>query len=161
MHRIKWRFLLNVCISKQVYVPPHYPPSSLWLWLWFFLGLYCIGQAFSETSTDAICCHYTEEFDKIAVGFTDGMIRLFKTANGEITDTLSDEETQTHSAPVTGIKHRPVSKIYPISDCITCTCNSKFPSYSLIPIPIHFPLAQMPAAVWNAGIIVLVNVSTP
>lgn len=70
-----------------------------------------------------LCCQYTEDFEKLAVGFTDGMIRLFKTSNGELTETLCDAETEKNSAPVTGIKHRPVSKVYPITDCVTCTCR--------------------------------------
>lgn len=37
--------------------------------------------------------------------------------------TLVDDEVEKDGAPVTGIKHRPVSKQYPIENMLTCTCK--------------------------------------
>ncbi|KAF2895757.1 hypothetical protein ILUMI_10417 [Ignelater luminosus] len=74
-----------------------------------------------ETTKDILCCKYTEDFECLAVGFTDGMVRLFKTNTAECVQTMFDLETQQNTAPATCIQHRPVSKNYPITNCLTCT----------------------------------------
>lgn len=76
-----------------------------------------------ETTTDVLCCTYTEDFESIAVGFTDGVVRLFKSDTMEMVQTLSDVETQSSMSPVTSVKHRPVSKNYPVTNTMTCTCT--------------------------------------
>lgn len=71
-----------------------------------------------------MCVKYTEEYDNIAVGFTDGIVRLYKANTLANFATLVDDELIKDIAPVTSIKHRPVSKQYPIENMLTCTCQS-------------------------------------
>lgn len=73
-----------------------------------------------------MCVKYSEEYDNIAVGFTDGVVRLYKSDTLESFATLVDDELERNVAPVTGIKHRPVSKQYPIENMLTCTCKFSF-----------------------------------
>ncbi|KAK4875116.1 hypothetical protein RN001_011538 [Aquatica leii] len=77
-----------------------------------------------ETNKTILCVKYTEEFENVAAGFSDGMIRLFKSSDGEIVRTLYDSEIQQSTSPVTSIQHRPVSKNYPIVNCLTCTYSN-------------------------------------
>ncbi|KAK5644529.1 hypothetical protein RI129_005829 [Pyrocoelia pectoralis] len=77
-----------------------------------------------ETNKEALCLKYTEDFESIAVGFTDGMVRLFNRNNAQMSRTLYDEETENNGSPVTCIQHRPVTKNYPVVNCITCTYTS-------------------------------------
>ncbi|KAF5269667.1 hypothetical protein FQA39_LY08590 [Lamprigera yunnana] len=73
------------------------------------------------TNKEVLCIKYTEEFESIAAGFNDGMIRVFHSTGGEMINTLQDQESLENTAPVTSIEHRPVSKNYPIINCLTCT----------------------------------------
>ncbi|ERL94164.1 hypothetical protein D910_11446, partial [Dendroctonus ponderosae] len=70
---------------------------------------------------EALCCKYNEEFDYIAVGYADGVIIMYQSGTGEPVFTLTDGDVKENRAPVTSIKHRPVSKIYPITNCYTGT----------------------------------------
>ncbi|KAL1494249.1 hypothetical protein ABEB36_009874 [Hypothenemus hampei] len=75
----------------------------------------------SEGEREALCCKYSEEFNYIAVGSADGVIQLYRSATGELVSTLTNSDVKDNRAPVTCIKHRPVSKIYPITNCYTST----------------------------------------
>lgn len=77
----------------------------------------------SEATKDVLCCQYTEEFDYLAVGFTDGMVRMFKPSTMECAKTLVDAELEHNPSPVTCVKHRSISKNYAITNCVTCTCT--------------------------------------
>lgn len=77
-----------------------------------------------DGNREALCCKYNEEFDYIAVGYADGVIIMYHTATGEPVFTLADSDVKENRAPVTSIKHRPVSKIYPITNSYTGTCKS-------------------------------------
>lgn len=70
-----------------------------------------------------MCCKYTEDGKHIALGFSDGVVRLFDCNNGICTHTLVDEECLTYPGPVTGIKHRPVSMSYPVTNTILTSCK--------------------------------------
>ncbi|KAF5292266.1 hypothetical protein FQR65_LT11229 [Abscondita terminalis] len=74
-----------------------------------------------KTNKTILCVKYTEDCSCVAGGFTDGIVRLFKCADGQVFRTLFDLEIQENTSPVTSIKHRPVSKNYPIVNCLTCT----------------------------------------
>lgn len=78
---------------------------------------------FSETNREALCIHYNQELDQLAAGYTDGVVRLFKANTMELVHSLTDDDIVASPAPVTNIKHRPLSKNYPITDTIVCTCN--------------------------------------
>lgn len=77
-----------------------------------------------ETNVDINCVKYTEEFDRVAAGFADGAVRLFQSSTMQLFTTLIDEEVKKANTPVTSIKHRPVSRQYPIENMITCSCKS-------------------------------------
>lgn len=88
------------------------------------LGIYYIVVVtFSDTNKEIMCCKYTEDFNEIATGFTDGTIRLFSCNNGSCTHTLIDDESHTYPGPVTAIKHRPVSKSHPITNMLLSSCK--------------------------------------
>ncbi|KAB0794764.1 hypothetical protein PPYR_11603 [Photinus pyralis] len=74
-----------------------------------------------ETTREALCLKYTEDFEGIVIGFTDGTVRIFNTNTAKLIRSLHDEETEKNSCPVTCIQHRPVSKNYPVVNCVTCT----------------------------------------
>ncbi|XP_060528544.1 uncharacterized protein LOC132703353 isoform X2 [Cylas formicarius] len=74
-----------------------------------------------EGHREALCCKYNEEYDYVAVGYSDGVIKMYQSDNGEHVFTLADSDVFENRAPVTCIKHRPVSKIYPVTHCYTGT----------------------------------------
>ncbi|KAJ8970513.1 hypothetical protein NQ314_001189 [Rhamnusium bicolor] len=77
-----------------------------------------------DASREALCCKYSEEFDYIAAGYADGVIKGYNSSTGEEVFSLSDQDVKDRRAPVTSIKHRPVTKIYPITNyangCVKC-----------------------------------------
>ncbi|XP_074031543.1 uncharacterized protein [Leptinotarsa decemlineata] len=74
-----------------------------------------------EGPREVLCCKYNEEYDYLAAGYADGIIRVYQSATGEHIFTLTDADVKDVRAPCTSIKHRPVSKIYPITNCFTGT----------------------------------------
>ncbi|CAH1964093.1 unnamed protein product [Acanthoscelides obtectus] len=74
-----------------------------------------------ETPREVLCCKYNEEFDYLAAGGADGVIRVYNSNTMEESFILSDSDVKDNRAPVTCIKHRPVSKTYPITNCFTGT----------------------------------------
>nr|XP_023013340.1 uncharacterized protein LOC111503298 [Leptinotarsa decemlineata] len=76
-----------------------------------------------EGPREVLCCKYNEEYDYLAAGYADGIIRVYQSATGEHIFTLTDADVKDVRAPCTSIKHRPVSKIYPITNCFTGTCK--------------------------------------
>lgn len=46
---------------------------------------------------------------------------MYQSSTGEPVFTLTDSDVKDNRAPVTSIKHRPVSKVYPITNCYTGT----------------------------------------
>ncbi|XP_030746874.1 uncharacterized protein LOC115875530 isoform X2 [Sitophilus oryzae] len=74
-----------------------------------------------DSKREALCCKYNEEYDYIAVGYSDGVIRMYQSDTSELVFTLYDSDVKDNRAPVTSIKHRPVSKIYPVTHCYTGT----------------------------------------
>ncbi|CAG9762706.1 unnamed protein product [Ceutorhynchus assimilis] len=74
-----------------------------------------------EGEKEALCCKYNEEYDSIAIGYSDGVINMVQSATGEPIVKLGDPDVMDNRAPVTCIKHRPVSKQYPITNCYTAT----------------------------------------
>ncbi|CAG9865391.1 unnamed protein product [Phyllotreta striolata] len=73
-----------------------------------------------QCQKEMMCTKYSEEFDYIAGGCTDGTVRVFKYATGEPAFTLSDKEVRDET-PVTSIEHRSISKLYPVTNCFTAT----------------------------------------
>lgn len=71
---------------------------------------------------DLLCCQYNEEYDLLAAGSCDSVLNLYRSDTGEFVSSFCDDELLANVAPVTGIKHRPVSKNYPVNKCFTCTC---------------------------------------
>lgn len=78
---------------------------------------------YRDTSKDILCCKYVQNFDNIAVGFTDGVVRLFKTSTSELVKTLTDSETNKNATPVTAVRQRPVSKNYLETENLVCACK--------------------------------------
>ncbi|XP_043273345.1 WD repeat-containing protein 5 homolog [Venturia canescens] len=74
-----------------------------------------------EGTHDILCVSYTETCDFIAVGLTDGTVRLVKVSSSEYTSTLRDTEMQQNPGPTTAIKHRPVHKTHPITQTLLVT----------------------------------------
>ena len=70
-----------------------------------------------------LCLSYTDTYDYIAAGFSDGTIRMIKASTGENTSSLRDPEMQQNPGPTTAIKHRPVHKTFPITQTILATCT--------------------------------------
>lgn len=78
----------------------------------------------SEGPREVLCCKYNEEFDYLAAGYTDGVIRIYDSSVGSHISSLADNEVKENRAPVTSLQHRPVSKIYPSTNSFTATCMS-------------------------------------
>ncbi|CAH0556013.1 unnamed protein product [Brassicogethes aeneus] len=68
---------------------------------------------------ETVSVAYTEDFEYLAGGYADGIIRMYRSDNSEPSHKLVDPEVT--RSPVTCIKHRPTSKSYPISNTLTCT----------------------------------------
>lgn len=77
-----------------------------------------------ETNLDILCLKYTEDNEFLAVGFTDGSVRIFNAEDMNLEKTLIDEEILKVGPPVTAMMHRPVLKRRPVFNMLTCTCMS-------------------------------------
>lgn len=75
------------------------------------------------TKQNIMCCKYTENVKDIAVGFSDGTIKLFDTNNGVCTHNLVDDECRSYPAPVTSIKHRFSRDTQQFSDMLLSSCE--------------------------------------
>lgn len=71
---------------------------------------------------DIFCLTYTETYEFLAVGLSDGTVQLHKTRNGEKAKSLRDNEIVQNPGSVTAIKHRPVRKTHPITNTLIATC---------------------------------------
>lgn len=88
-----------------------------------FLPHFIFSLVFSEGPREVLCCKYNEEFDYLAGGSTDGVIRLYNANKGDLVFSLTDDDVKDNRAPVTSIQHRPVSKNYPTTNSFTVTCK--------------------------------------
>ncbi|XP_018574335.1 uncharacterized protein LOC108913295 [Anoplophora glabripennis] len=79
-----------------------------------------------EGPKEALCIKYNEDFDYIGVGYNDGVIRVYQSTTGKEALQLSDDDVKNKRSPVTSIKHRPVSKVYPVTNCFTGTYANGF-----------------------------------
>lgn len=78
---------------------------------------------YSDTSKDILCCKYAHNFDNIVVGFTDGVVRLFKSSTSELVKTITDSETDKNASPVTAVRQRPISKNNLETENMICSCK--------------------------------------
>lgn len=69
-----------------------------------------------------LCVCYTETYDFLAAGLSDGNVAFFEVNSGENTLVLCDIEMLQNPAPVTAVKHRPVHSSHPITHTVTATC---------------------------------------
>ncbi|XP_026666644.1 uncharacterized protein LOC108621977 [Ceratina calcarata] len=76
-----------------------------------------------DVEQDILCVCYTETFDFLAAGLTDGSIKLYKCISGEVSE-LRDMETVQQPSPTTAIKHRPLRKSYPVTRTLIATYAS-------------------------------------
>ncbi|KAL6448565.1 hypothetical protein ACFW04_000446 [Cataglyphis niger] len=77
-----------------------------------------------EVNQDVLCICYTETYDLLAAGLTDGNLKLYNVSSEENTAatlTLCDAEMMQNPAPVTVVKHRPVQKTHPITHTLLAT----------------------------------------
>ncbi|CAG9114271.1 unnamed protein product [Plutella xylostella] len=74
-----------------------------------------------DTGTNLTCCKYTEDRREVAAGFADGAVRLFDAASGRCSRRLRDAEVRASPAPVTAIKHRPLSTGHPVTETFLVT----------------------------------------
>ncbi|XP_072744062.1 uncharacterized protein [Anoplolepis gracilipes] len=74
-----------------------------------------------EVNQDVFCICYTETYDLLAAGLSDGNIRFYKVSSEENTLTLCDAEIMQNPAPVTAIKHQPVHRSHPITHTVIAT----------------------------------------
>ncbi|XP_019872229.1 uncharacterized WD repeat-containing protein alr2800 [Aethina tumida] len=79
--------------------------------------LICLSQIIAQR--EVLCVCYSEDFEYLAGGYTDGVIRMFRSDNAELVKKL--EDTDVIRAPTTSMRHRPLSKNYPIMNTITST----------------------------------------
>ncbi|KAK2586909.1 hypothetical protein KPH14_009842 [Odynerus spinipes] len=75
----------------------------------------------TEASLEILCVTYTETFEFLAAGLSDGTIKLYKTSNGEKARSLRDTEILQNPGSATAIKHRPVRKTHPITHTLIVT----------------------------------------
>ncbi|XP_076763614.1 uncharacterized protein LOC143431013 [Xylocopa sonorina] len=75
---------------------------------------------FRDIDQDVLCICYTETYDFLAAGLTDGSLKLYKTSSGEVL-TLRDTEMMQKPSPTTAIKHRPVHRSHPITRTFIAT----------------------------------------
>ncbi|KOC64521.1 putative WD repeat-containing protein [Habropoda laboriosa] len=73
-----------------------------------------------DVEHDILCLCYTETYDFLVAGLTNGSVKLYKT-NSEDVLTLCDTEMMQKPSPTTAIKHRPVRRSYPITRTVTAT----------------------------------------
>ncbi|XP_011703403.1 PREDICTED: WD repeat-containing protein 5-like isoform X1 [Wasmannia auropunctata] len=89
-----------------------------------------------EVNQDVLCICYTETYDFLAAGLTDGNLKLYKVSTGENTLILCDAEMMQNPAPVTAVKHRPVRRSHPITRTMIATyANGCIKCW-------HYPTAQ-------------------
>ncbi|XP_039315683.1 uncharacterized protein LOC105201141 isoform X2 [Solenopsis invicta] len=74
-----------------------------------------------EVNQEILCICYTETYDFLAAGLTDGNIKLYKVSSGRNTHILCDAEIMQNPAPVTAVKHRPVRRSHPITRTLIAT----------------------------------------
>ncbi|XP_011638526.2 uncharacterized protein LOC105428123 [Pogonomyrmex barbatus] len=74
-----------------------------------------------EVNQDVFCICYTETYDFLVAGLTDGNLKFYKVSTGENTLVLCDVEMMQNPAPVTAVKHRPVHRSYPITHTVIAT----------------------------------------
>lgn len=74
-----------------------------------------------EVDQDVLCVCYTETYDFLAAGLSDGNVAFFEVNSGENTLVLCDIEMLQNPAPVTAVKHRPVHSSHPITHTVTAT----------------------------------------
>ncbi|KAM0728578.1 putative WD repeat-containing protein [Formica fusca] len=74
-----------------------------------------------EVNQDVLCICYTETYDLLAAGLSDGNLKFYKVSSEENILTLCDAEMMQNPAPVTAIKHRPVHKSHPITHTLIAT----------------------------------------
>ncbi|XP_071560650.1 uncharacterized protein [Temnothorax nylanderi] len=74
-----------------------------------------------EVNQDVLCICYTETYDFLAAGLSDGTLRFYKVSSGKNTLVLSDAEMMQNPAPVTAVKHRPVHRSHPITRTVIAT----------------------------------------
>ncbi|XP_046830996.1 uncharacterized protein LOC124429585 [Vespa crabro] len=79
------------------------------------------NSIFRETALDIFCLTYTETFEFLAAGLSDGTVQLHKTHNGEKARSLCDNEIIQNPGSVTAIKHRPVQQTHPITHTLIAT----------------------------------------
>ncbi|KAF5303416.1 hypothetical protein FQR65_LT18991 [Abscondita terminalis] len=89
-----------------------------------------------KTNKTILCVKYTEDCSCVAGGFTDGIVRLFKCADGQVFRTLFDLEIQENTSPVTSIKHRPMQMVMlkvgiTIMDNVIYTIREKRQTYGI------------------------------
>ncbi|XP_067206557.1 uncharacterized WD repeat-containing protein alr2800-like isoform X2 [Linepithema humile] len=74
-----------------------------------------------EVYQDVLCICYTETYDFLTAGLSDGTLKFYKVSTGENTLILCDAEMMYNPAPVTAVKHRPVNTSHPITHTVTAT----------------------------------------
>ncbi|KAG5345358.1 GBLP protein, partial [Acromyrmex heyeri] len=74
-----------------------------------------------EVNQDVLCICYTENYDFLAAGLSDGNVKFYKVSSGEDTLILCDAEMMLNPSPVTAVKHRPVSRTHPITHTVIAT----------------------------------------
>ncbi|KAG5344338.1 GBLP protein, partial [Acromyrmex charruanus] len=74
-----------------------------------------------EVNQDVLCICYTENYDFLAAGLSDGNVKFYKVNSGEDTLILCDAEMMLNPSPVTAVKHRPVSRTHPITHTVIAT----------------------------------------
>ncbi|XP_043523974.1 uncharacterized protein LOC122536024 [Frieseomelitta varia] len=73
-----------------------------------------------DIEQDILCVCYTETYDFLAAGLTDGSLKLYKTSSDEVL-TLYDTEMLQKPSPTTSVKHKPVHRSHPLSCTVTAT----------------------------------------
>ncbi|XP_012272383.2 uncharacterized protein LOC105695421, partial [Orussus abietinus] len=74
-----------------------------------------------EGGQEILTVCYTETCESLAVGVSDGTVKLYKAGSGEHVTTLKDSEVTQNPGPATSIKHRPVHRSHPITQTLTAT----------------------------------------
>ncbi|KAG7209405.1 hypothetical protein KM043_015498 [Ampulex compressa] len=74
-----------------------------------------------KADQEILCVCYTETYEYLAAGLSDGAIKFYKVSSGENTSTLRDAEIKQNPGSATAIKHRPVHKSHPITHTVIAT----------------------------------------
>nr|CAD7442216.1 unnamed protein product [Timema bartmani] len=107
------KFGISRSFSKQGHVKDVHTLIGEQLGQEFILDGGIIPSSFIETNVDILCVKYTANHEYLAVGFTDGYVRLFRPRKGECVFSLMDTETLENPVPVSDIKHRLSSRANP------------------------------------------------